>query len=85
MEHFQVLLAGVTAVILFIFGLENFSREIEQISGEQFRRTLSRVTTIPVFGAMINFIPYSRRLSDKLNNFAYLGSTMTPPSAEEES
>jgi len=53
MENLSVLFAGITAVVLFIFGLENFSREIEKISGEQFRRSLSRATNIPLVGALI--------------------------------
>jgi phosphate:Na+ symporter len=53
METLHVLMAGVTAIILFIFGLENFSAEIERISGEKFRRFLSRATRIPVFGVAI--------------------------------
>jgi phosphate:Na+ symporter len=53
METVQVLLAGLTAVVLFIFGLEHFSAEIEQISGERFRRSLARATRIPVVGVLI--------------------------------
>ncbi|MDX1733608.1 MAG: Na/Pi symporter [Halioglobus sp.] len=53
MEHLHILMAGLTAIILFIFGLENFSREIEQLSGERFRRSLSRVTRIPLVGVLI--------------------------------
>ncbi|MAT92377.1 MAG: Na(+)/phosphate symporter [Halioglobus sp.] len=53
METVQILVAGVTAVILFVFGLENFSREIEQISGERFRRTLAHATRFPVVGFII--------------------------------
>ncbi|MDE2808587.1 MAG: Na/Pi symporter, partial [Gemmatimonadota bacterium] len=53
MEHIHVIMAGVTAIILFVFGLENFSAEIEQISGERFRRFLARATKIPVIGVLI--------------------------------
>lgn len=53
MENFQILMAGLTATILFIFGLENFSREIERISGERFRKTLGRVTRIPIMGVLV--------------------------------
>ena len=56
METIQVLLAGLTAVVLFIFGLEHFSAEIEQISGERFRRTLARATRIPVVGVLIGAV-----------------------------
>ncbi len=53
MEHIHVIMAGVTAIILFVFGLENFSAEIEQISGEKFRKFLARATKIPAIGVLI--------------------------------
>jgi len=31
MENLSILMAGVTAIILSVFGLENFSREIEMV------------------------------------------------------
>jgi len=49
-------MAGLTAVILFVFGLENFSKEIQRISGERFRKSLSRVTTIPIVGVVIGAV-----------------------------
>ncbi|MCB1841372.1 MAG: Na/Pi cotransporter family protein [Halioglobus sp.] len=55
-EQLHILIAGLTAVILFVYGLENFSREIEKISGEQFRRSISRATRIPVIGLLIGAI-----------------------------
>lgn len=56
METIHILMAGVTAIILFVFGLENFSKEIERISGESFRRSLSRATKIPIIGVLIGAI-----------------------------
>ena len=53
MEILQILMAGLTAVILFVFGLENFSREIERISGEYFRKSLAKATRIPLVGVLI--------------------------------
>lgn len=53
MENIHILMAGLTAIILFIFGLENFSKEIEKITGERFRKSLSRATRIPVIGVII--------------------------------
>ena len=53
MEHIHIVMAGLTAVILFVFGLENFSAEIEQISGERFRKFLARATKLPVIGVLI--------------------------------
>ena len=53
MEFIHVVMAGLTAIILFIFGLENFSAEIEKISGEKFRRFLARATKFPIIGMLI--------------------------------
>ena len=53
MENLQIVMAGLTAIILFIFGLENFSAEIQQISGERFRKFLTRATSIPLLGLLI--------------------------------
>lgn len=56
MENIHILMAGLTAIILFVFGLENFSREIENISGERFRRSLGRATRIPIVGVLIGAV-----------------------------
>ena len=53
MENIHILMAGLTAIILFIFGLENFSREIESITGEKFRKSLAHATRIPIVGLII--------------------------------
>ncbi|MFT5312894.1 MAG: phosphate:Na+ symporter [Paraglaciecola sp.] len=53
MENLSILMAGLTAIVLFIFGLENFSREIEEISGEHFRKSLSNATKWPFVGVLI--------------------------------
>lgn len=53
MERFQIIIAGITAVILFVYGLDHFSQEIERISGERFRRFLSRATRVPLVGVLI--------------------------------
>ncbi len=56
MENLQIIMAGATAVILFIFGLEHFSREIESISGEKFRKSLAHATRYPVVGLLIGAV-----------------------------
>lgn len=56
MENIHILLAGFTAVILFVFGLENFSKEIEKISGERFRKLISKATKVPIFGLIIGAV-----------------------------
>ena len=53
MENIHIMMAGLTAIILFVFGLENFSKEIERLSGERFRKFLGNVTRLPVIGLVI--------------------------------
>jgi phosphate:Na+ symporter len=53
MQELSIIMAGLTAIILFIFGLQNFSAEIEQIAGDRFRRFLARATRVPVIGVLI--------------------------------
>ena len=50
MVDIQIVMAGATAVILFVFGLQNFSKEIQKISGEKFRRFLAKATKMPLAG-----------------------------------
>jgi len=56
MENLHILMAAVTAIILFVFGLDSFSKEIEKISGERFRKSLSNATKIPIVGVLIGAI-----------------------------
>ena len=50
------MMAGITAIVLFVFGLENFSKEIEKISGERFRKLIGNATKLPIFGVLIGAI-----------------------------
>ncbi|TGD70986.1 Na/Pi cotransporter family protein [Mangrovimicrobium sediminis] len=56
MESIHVIMAGMTAIILFVFGLENFSAEIQRISGERFRKFLARATRVPLVGVLIGAV-----------------------------
>lgn len=53
MKDFQIALAAVTGVILFIFGLEHFSKELQRITGEKFRVFLGRATRYPLIGVLL--------------------------------
>ena len=53
MERLHLIIAGLTAVILFIYGLESFSQEIQRVSGERFRRFVGQATRLPVIGVVI--------------------------------
>ena len=46
-------MAGLTAIILFVFGLEHFSAEIERITGDKFRSFIAKATRIPAIGVLI--------------------------------
>ncbi len=56
MEDIQIGIAAITSVILFIFGLEHFSKEIQKITGERFRQVLGRFTRIPIVGVGIGAV-----------------------------
>lgn len=56
MSELNIALAGITAIILFLFGLESFSNEIQRISGERFRQFLGNATKIPIIGVFIGAI-----------------------------
>lgn len=56
LQVLQILIAGLSAVILFVFGLENFSKEIERISGERFRKSLGRATRLPIVGVLLGAV-----------------------------
>lgn len=44
MSNFKTLLAIASAIVLFLYGLEGFSQEIQKVGGESLRRGLGRLT-----------------------------------------
>jgi phosphate:Na+ symporter len=46
----------ISTIILFLFGLDSFSKEIQRISGESFRNALGRLTDKPIYGVLIGAI-----------------------------
>ncbi len=53
MKDIEIILAALTAITLFVFGLENFSRELQKISGEKFRRFMAHATRFSGVGLLI--------------------------------
>jgi phosphate:Na+ symporter len=53
MIDFSLAFAIVPGLILFLYGIENFSREILKIAGERFRAILGKVTSNRVSGAFL--------------------------------
>jgi phosphate:Na+ symporter len=45
MEPLQIAFAVSTAIVLFLFGIEHFSKEVQAVSGERFRRSLAKGTS----------------------------------------
>jgi Na/Pi-cotransporter len=43
-SNLRILLAAVSAIVLFLYGLEAFSREIQTVGGETLKKWLSRLT-----------------------------------------
>jgi phosphate:Na+ symporter len=56
MQNFEILIAALSAIILFLFGLDSFSKEIERISGERFRKFITTFTSKPIFGLFFGTI-----------------------------
>ncbi len=56
MKDVQIIVAAITSIILFIFGLEHFSKEIQRISGEKFRKFLGRATRYSGVGILIGAV-----------------------------
>ncbi len=44
MTRFQALFAAISAVVLFLYGLQSFSRELQSVGGDALRSWLERVT-----------------------------------------
>ncbi len=56
MKDFQIAIAAVTSIILFVFGLENFSKEIQRITGEKFRKFLASATKYSSLSVLIGAV-----------------------------
>ncbi|MAX65743.1 MAG: Na(+)/phosphate symporter [Halobacteriovoraceae bacterium] len=51
-----MILTAITSIILFVFGLENFSKEVQRITGEKFRKFLAKATKFPGLGLLIGAV-----------------------------
>ncbi|MDC1174880.1 Na/Pi symporter [Bacteriovoracaceae bacterium] len=59
MKEFEIIIAAISSIILFIFGLDHFSIELQKITGEKFRKILGKLTTVPVIGLLLGAITTS--------------------------
>ncbi len=53
---FDIAFAIVPGLILFLYGIDNFSREIQKIAGENFRLLLARATSNRLIGSFLGAI-----------------------------
>lgn len=53
MGSYQTVIIVVSAIALFIYGLQSFSREIQNIGIDRLKGIISRVTTIPLGGFVL--------------------------------
>lgn len=50
METFQTIIVIVSAITLFIYGLQNFSKEIQNFGVDKLKKWIGRVTSLPLGG-----------------------------------
>ncbi len=53
MEGIKLFFAIIPTLILFLYGIENFSQEIQKLVGEKFRAIISKLTQNPTKGALL--------------------------------
>src|SRR5690554_1196859 len=56
MELFQTLIFGVSAIVLFVHGLQNFSKEIERLGADGLKQWIQRVTATRAGGFLLGAI-----------------------------
>jgi phosphate:Na+ symporter len=54
--NLQIIFGVIPALILFIYGIEHFSREIQTLAGDKFRNLLGKLTKTPVRGAFLGAV-----------------------------
>ncbi|HOI14470.1 MAG TPA: Na/Pi symporter, partial [Methanoculleus sp.] len=56
MVPWELVFAIIPGLILFFYGIENFSREILAVAKGSFAAILGRVTERPILGALLGFV-----------------------------
>lgn len=56
MSWWQITFGALAGLVLFLFGIEHFSREIQAVAGERFRTLLGRLTKRPLSGALLGAV-----------------------------
>ena len=53
MNSWELLFAIIPGIILFLYGIEQFSREVQLAAGVYFRTLIQRLTSTPLRGALV--------------------------------
>jgi phosphate:Na+ symporter len=56
MSNFKILLTAISAIVLFLYGLEGFSQEIQRVGGAAFSHLLRRLTESRWRGVMLGAV-----------------------------
>ena len=56
MSRLNFVMAVISAIVLFLYGLQAFTREIKAVGGDSLRHGLGRLTSDPVRGAVLGAI-----------------------------
>jgi len=63
MISFELVLGLFAGLVIFLYGIENFSREVQRLGGEKFREILARFTKTPlrgtIFGGLVTAVVQS--------------------------
>ena len=53
MDEWTLLFAIIPGLVIFFYGIENFSKEVQKIAGSKFRSLLEKLTSSPLRGAFL--------------------------------
>ena len=56
MSSVNFVLAALSAIVLFLYGLQAFTREIQAVGGDTLKNKLGRLTRSPVRGMLLGAI-----------------------------
>jgi phosphate:Na+ symporter len=52
----SIVIPVLTLVVIFLFGIQKFSKQIDQVAGEKFKSFLSRITKTPLRGTALGLV-----------------------------
>lgn len=56
LENYQIFFSVLSALILFLFGLRSFTKELREAAGSQLKSIMSRLTANRFIGALVGFV-----------------------------